>query len=294
MFGSFHIHPTVPWPFPPRSLRKTKLKGGMGFSCDTHMKKPGHGSPAPPRSRPFHMWRRFFLAHLCPHWESRERSWGHSHGVAFLCQSRLWAMAERAMTEKAVLSSLGSSAYSLDHESQGNSSCLWELTSHSQIAPSFQHLDLQRTKYAGGFYLHGSNLREHSKSPYLKNFSSNYISSYIHMHVLNSFLPSVPMMTACWCHSTDAGLQFCCSSGSSDVVCMSEYLEKILTYFFRVPLTRQQAFSFSQGREQTVTHEFSGCVALSMMGGFFSPSSLRLYRLFWLYQGTLRFTLGQI
>lgn len=59
------------------------------------------------------------------------------------------------------------------------------------------------------------------------------------MHVLNPFLPSVPMMTAYWCHSTDAGLQFCCFSGSTDVVCVSEHLEKILTYlltyFSRVP-----------------------------------------------------------
>lgn len=51
------------------------------------------------------------------------------------------------------------------------------------------------------------------------------------MHMLNPFLLSVPMMNAYWCQSTDAGLQFCCSSGSSHVVCMSEYLEKSLLTF---------------------------------------------------------------
>lgn len=61
------------------------------------------------------------------------------------------------------------------------------------------------------------------------------------------------------------------------MVCMSEYLEKTLRaliYFSQVPLTRQQAFSFSQSREQTATHEYSSCVALGTIGGCFSLSSL--------------------
>lgn len=58
---------------------------------------------------------------------------------------------------------------------------------------------------------------------------------------------------------------------------MSEYLEKtfrVLTFFSEVPLTCQRVYSFSQGWEQTVTREYSACVAPRMVGGCFSLSSL--------------------
>lgn len=171
------------------------------------MKEPGHRSPAPPRSKPSHVWRRFVPAFFHPHWDSWERSQGHSHGAAFLCQCRLWAVAEKAM-----LSFRGSSAAPVDHDSQGNSSWTvygsWGLTHKylEVLSTLVCNCHLQRTKYAGSFYLHGSNLKVHSKSPSLKNFrSSNSFSSCMCVHVLNLFLPSIPMMSTYWCHSTDAG-----------------------------------------------------------------------------------------
>lgn len=73
------MHPRVFWPFPLRGLRRTKLKPSTGFVCSTHMKEPKHGSPAPPRCKPSHLWRRLILSHLPPHRTSKERSRGQSH-----------------------------------------------------------------------------------------------------------------------------------------------------------------------------------------------------------------------
>lgn len=58
---------------------------------------------------------------------------------------------------------------------------------------------------------------------------------------------------------------------------VSGYFERILRvrpHFFQVPLTCHSAFSFSQVWEQTVTHKYSSCVALRMIGGCSSLSSL--------------------
>lgn len=208
MFDSFHIHPTVSWPFSLRGFRRTKSKPAMGFVCSTQMKDPGHRSPALHRSKPSHMWRRFILAHLPLKTGTAGReaedtamvlpsSASTSYGPwqrKPCCLSKVALLPAWIMTARETPAELAAGA-EVSLSSNPKCSAPWYV--------SWCHL--QRRKHAGCFYLHGSNLRVHSKSS-LRNFRvSNSFSSYMCVHVLNPFLPSIPMICAYWCHCTDAG-----------------------------------------------------------------------------------------
>lgn len=109
------------------------------------------------------------------------------------CLSKVAVLPLWIMTARETTAALSTGAESLSN----NSSLLRTLV---------YKCHLQRTKYDGSFYLHGSNLRVHSKSPSLKNFrSSRVFSSCMCVHVLKPFLPSILVMSAYRCHSTDVG-----------------------------------------------------------------------------------------
>lgn len=161
-----------------------------------------------------------------------------SYGLSKVALLPLWIMTARETT----------AALSTGAES---------LSNHSSLLRTLVYkCHLQRTEYGGSFYLHGSNLRVHSKSLSLKNFrSSRVFSSCMCVHVLRTFLPSIPVMSAYRCHLLMSGNSSALLQVQIVGVCMSEYLEKTFRacpYVSEVPLTCQQVYSFSQGWEQTL------------------------------------------